>query len=410
MAVNGRPTKFAPDDWKTANSLTASSAERQRAAAHTIRQENQRISNDTENVTRWTQHGTDNSLKERASHIQTWRLSLTKTLQDTEDEITSLTECKERCERALEAKKMPQEVVMECLAIREQRANIDLVADVTESELQKELEVIVNLQGALHQKVNEAFDQICILREVQIQLSADLSDKNVSLEIDSECAELSNTSTTIAFHSDPTRIKKGIINPEQWEAFSTANTRRAEQEIATSTRLRQAINHTIKQTTSVLEAQWTATSYALRKRLHEMEQAKQELGWQKENTEAEIAETEEAIASLSQALADKTPPLMVANTRLENRTHRPRVELCRDPPMYGMVEEVAEIAGTQHSLGEKLTTAQQGLGTLQRTLERIQRDLESKTACVALDKDCMEVRKRLGEHPKAEDLLKPRDL
>jgi tektin-2 len=324
--------------------------------------------------------------------------------------VPQLTECKERCERALEAKKMPQEVVMECLAIREQRANIDLVADVTESELQKELEVIVNLQGALHQKVNEAFDQICILREVQIQLSADLSDKNVSLEIDSECAELSNTSTTIAFHSDPTRIKKGIINPEQWEAFSTANTRRAEQEIATSTRLRQAINHTIKQTTSVLEAQWTATSYALRKRLHEMEQAKQELGWQKENTEAEIAETEEAIASLSQALADKTPPLMVANTRLENRTHRPRVELCRDPPMYGMVEEVAEIAGTQHSLGEKLTTAQQGLGTLQRTLERIQRDLESKTACVALDKDCMEVRKRLGEHPKAEDLLKPRDL
>jgi tektin-2 len=272
--------------------------------------------------------------------------------------VPQLTECKERCERALEAKKMPQEVVMECLAIREQRANIDLVADVTESELQKELEVIVNLQGALHQKVNEAFDQICILREVQIQLSADLSDKNVSLEIDSECAELSNTSTTIAFHSDPTRIKKGIINPEQWEAFSTANTRRAEQEIATSTRLRQAINHTIKQTTSVLEAQWTATSYALRKRLHEMEQAKQELGWQKENTEAEIAETEEAIASLSQALADKTPPLMVANTRLENRTHRPRVELCRDPPMYGMVEEVAEIAGTQHSLGEKLTTAQ----------------------------------------------------
>jgi hypothetical protein len=59
--------------------------------------------------------------------------------------------------------------------------------------------------------------------------------------------------------------------------------------------------------------------------------------------------------------------------------------------MYGMVEEVAEIAGVQHSLSEKLTTALQGLGTLQRTLERIDRDLESKTACVSFDKECIEV-------------------
>ncbi|CAI8024828.1 Tektin-B1, partial [Geodia barretti] len=305
--------------------------------------------------------------------------------------MLQLTKCKECCEKALEAKMMPQEIVMECLGIREQRFNIDLVADVTESELEKELDVIVSLQMALHQKVNEAFDQICILRDVQAQLSHDLSDKNEALGIDTECAELCNSSTTITFHSDPTRIKKGIINPDQWEAFSTANTRTAEEEIATSTRLREAINHAIQQTTSILEGQWTATNYSLRKRLHEMEQAQHELEWQKKNTEAEIAETEESISNLRQALADKTPPLMVVNTRLENRIHRPRVELCRDPPMYGMVEEVAEIAGVQHSLSEKLTTALQGLGTLQRTLERIDRDLESKTACVSFDKECIEV-------------------
>jgi hypothetical protein len=86
-----------------------------------------------------------------------------------------------------------------------------------------------------------------ILRDVQAQLSHDLSDKNEALEIDTECADLCNSSTTITFHSDPTRIKKGIINPDQWEAFSTANTRRAEEEIATSTRLRETINHTIQQ-------------------------------------------------------------------------------------------------------------------------------------------------------------------
>ena len=107
-------------------------------------------------MTRWTQHGTDSALKLRVTDIQTWKQSLTKTLQNTEDEIRlvslliriytsherdisfmQLTECKERCEWALEVKRLPHEVVMECLALREQRSNIDLVADVTEFELKK---------------------------------------------------------------------------------------------------------------------------------------------------------------------------------------------------------------------------------------------------------------------------------
>ena len=36
-------------------------------------------------------------------------------------------------------------------------------------------------------------------------------------------------------------------------------------------------------------------------------------------TEAEIVELEASIANLRQALADKTAPQMVVNTRLENR-------------------------------------------------------------------------------------------
>ena len=46
-AANLSPTKFALADWHTSNFLVSSSAERQRAATHTIRQENHRLSNDT---------------------------------------------------------------------------------------------------------------------------------------------------------------------------------------------------------------------------------------------------------------------------------------------------------------------------------------------------------------------------
>ncbi len=75
-------------------------------------------------------------------------------------------------------------------------------------------------------------------------------------------------------------------------------------------------------------------------------------------TEAEISKVEQEIQGLEQSLAEKTPPMMVVQTRLENRTYRPNVELCRDTPQYGMVREVAEIANTQGKLREKLEVAE----------------------------------------------------
>ena len=50
-----------------------------------------------------------------------------------------------------------------------------------------------------------------------------------------------------------------------------------------STRLREAIHHTLQQTENDLEAQKVATEYAFRRRIHEFERAKDELEWQKKN-------------------------------------------------------------------------------------------------------------------------------
>ena len=48
-----------------------------------------------------------------------------------------------------------------------------------------------------------------VLQDVHQMLHADVVDKMSALEIDTECAELLNTSGTISLHDDPTRIKKG---------------------------------------------------------------------------------------------------------------------------------------------------------------------------------------------------------
>ena len=61
------------------------------------------------------------------------------------------------------------------------------------------------------------------------------------------------------------------------------------------------------------------------------------------------------------------PPLKVAHTRLEMRTHRPDVELCRDPPHHRLVEEVGTIQESIDLLNRKLNEAEQAHQVNQHT-------------------------------------------
>ena len=67
---------------------------------------------------------------------------------------------------------------------------------------------------------------------------------------------------------------------------------------------------------------------------------------------------EEDIRNLEQKIRDKINPSKLAQTRLENRTYRPNVELCRDEPQYGLTVEVKQLEATKAALEEKLRQAQ----------------------------------------------------
>ena len=55
---------------------------------------------------------------------------------------------------------------------------------------------------------------------------------------------------------------------------------------------------------------------------------------------------EDNIDKLQKAIADKEQPMKLAQTRLEYRSERPNVELCRDTVQYKLVEEVTTIEGS----------------------------------------------------------------
>ncbi|XP_071836236.1 tektin-B1-like [Apostichopus japonicus] len=399
-SVASKPvTHFAPSDWHTNNHLLASNAERLRDGSHNNRQDSSQLRNVTYNQTAWGIHDNTTRLSNRIDDIEKWRETLEKTLRDTDQEIADLEKDKDMAERALEAKALPLDVASECLTLRDGRREIDVVDDLASSELQKEVDVIEGIKAALQDKVSSAFEQLCLLREARQQLAADLRDKTEAKGIDSYCKELSIDSPDICRQPNSTRTPKGSVTPQTWEDFSRYNKDRADTEMRASQRLREAIHSTVAQTDNDLEAQRQATEFALRKRIHEMERAKDEDEWQKQNTEEEIAKQERNIRELEQAIRDKEKPLQLAMTRLENRTYRPNVELCRDNAQYGLVGEVHEIEDTIKALKNKLQDAHNNRDALEKQLYKINQDLELKNNSLALDNKCMNVRNKLVTPP-----------
>jgi len=397
MATEVRPTtRFQPPDWFTSNYTISTNAERQRDASHQVRQEGRFLRNETDSQTKWDQYSNNVRLADRVDNIRKWKEILEKTLADLDQEIADLSEAKDLTENQLEAMNTPTDVAVENLTIREGRQSIDVVQDEVENQLHKEVEVIDGIKKALQQRVGEAFEQLCLLQEARQQVQADLQDKNIALGIDVDQYNLTDRSSQISYKPDSLRVPKGSTTPQQWEDFSRYNKERSDAEMLSSNRLREAIHHTLQQCANDLEAQKVATEYAYRRRIHEFERARDELQWQKKNTEDEIEELENDIRGLEEAIRAKINPMKLAQTRLENRTYRPNTELCRDAPQYGLTDEVKQLEATKKALEEKLKQAQHALHGLQQNLHRINDDLAQKNNSLMLDNRCMDVRQKLN--------------
>ncbi|NWI64946.1 TEKT2 protein, partial [Todus mexicanus] len=387
--------RFTVPDWHTNSHLISADAERQRSASHQVRQEARALRNETNNQTKWDEHDNRTRLAERISSTNRWKETLDKCLTDIDAEIDALAKMKEAAERALQAKNLSLDVAIECLTLRESRRAVDVVGDPVEEELHREVKAIEKAKKELQEKVTEAFEQLCCLQDARQKLNCDHRHKMEALEIDRVCLSLSVNSPNISLKVNPTRIPGGTTTVDEWEENSQNNKDHAEAEMKTSADLREATALTIAQTNNDLEAQRVATEFAFRKRIKDLERAYDELKWQEQNTLEEIAELEEDIRRLEEDLRRKMLDLKVAHTRLETRTYRPHVELCRDQAQYGLTDEVHQLEGTMRALRQKLLESQDALDALYRQLHRIQTDLGYKANSLVLDNKCMDSRRKL---------------
>lgn len=142
--------------------------------------------------------------------------------------------------------------------------------------------------------------------------------------------------------------------PETWAGFTEALLRRSKGERASSAKIHSAIDNLLVQAANEAWAAWNNTNNAFSLRIAELLDAKNKIGCHLSKLQGEIYDMEKHLEVIGKSIEDKAPALKVAQTRLERRTHRPDIELCRDEAQFRLVSEIQDVNETLEQLQRKL--------------------------------------------------------
>ncbi|KAF3704206.1 Tektin-3 [Channa argus] len=394
-------TRYTPEDWYKSNHSNYRESESSRKSAERLRRDTIRLMQDKEQLTRRSQENTSKNIGERLNDIVFWKSELSHEIDNIVTEIATLTEVKRRLERALAETEGPLQVSQECLYHREKRMSIDLVHDDVEKDLIKEVEVIKSCQERMRRHLDRAIAQLLSNRAAQHELERDMRDKLTAQRIEDRCHNLRNTSDGISYYRGIERLDPSLSLPDSWSKFTDDNILRSQSERASSQKLRDEIEILLNTTSNEMWNQFNSVNIAFTNRISETADAKNGLQTHLAKTLQEIFQTEMLIESLKKALRDKENPLKVAQTRLEERTRRPNIELCRDNPHHRLVSEVREIEDTIQKLQERLMEAENTMQILAKTKATLEHDLSIKANSLFLDQEkCMSMRKSFPSMPR----------
>ncbi|XP_037664610.1 tektin-1 isoform X2 [Choloepus didactylus] len=407
------PPKFLPSEWHIANKNQYHSAESQRSRSERLVAESQRLVDEIEKTTRKSQSDVNKKLEQRLEEIRFWKKELDDKLEQLVYETEDLVTFRTRLEKALESLKEPLHISQMCLAYREKRVGVDLVHDETDQELVKEMEIIRGVTALLTRTLEEVSEQIRLNRSAKYNLEKDLKDKFVALTIDDICFSLNNNSPNIRYSENVVRVEPNSVSLEDWLDFSNTNVEKADKQRNNSLTLKALVDQVLSQTASDLRTQCDVVNTAFMRGLKETKDARDKLADHLAKVMEEIASQEKNITTLQKAILDQEGPAKVAHTRLETRTHRPNVELCRDVAQYRLIKEVQEITHNVSRLKETLAQAQVELKGLNCRQLALQEEIQVKENTIYIDEVlCMQMRKSIpprdgDEHGDWEGGLRP---
>ncbi|KAM9296143.1 tektin-3 [Gastrophryne carolinensis] len=394
-------TRYSPEDWHKSNQTNYRESESSRRSAERLRADTSRLIQDKDQKTRKIQNDTSKDLGERVNDIAFWKSEIIHEIDQMIGETNALSEVKRRLERALAETEGPLQMSQECLYHREKRMSIDLVHDEVEKQLLQEVDCIKSCQERMRRHLEKAAAQLASNRSAQHELERDIHDKQSAYRIDDKCQNLRNSSDGIGYYRGVERIDATISVPETWAKFTDDNILKSQSERAASAKLREDIENLLNVTSNEMWSQFNLVNVMFTNRISETADAKNKLQSHLAKTLQEIFQTEMTIEAIKKAIKDKMAPMRVAQTRLDERTRRPNVELCRDSAQMRLVHEVQAIDDTIQVLQQRLREAEDTLQMLVHTKANLEHDLSIKANSLFIDQEkCMGMRKSFPSTPR----------
>ncbi|XP_040309086.1 tektin-3 isoform X1 [Herpailurus yagouaroundi] len=387
-------TRYTLDDWYRSNLTNYLESDTSRHNSERLRVDTSRLIQDKYQHTRKTQADSTQNLGERVNDIGFWKSEITHELDAMIGETNALTDVKKKLERALMETEAPLQVARECLFHREKRMRIDLVHDDVETQLLTEVDTILCCEERMKLHLDKAIAQLAANRASQHELEKDLSDKQAAYRIDDKCHHLHNTSDGVSYFRGVERVDATVSVPESWAKFTDDNVLHSQSTRAASSKLRDDIHNLLVVTANEMWNQFNKVNLSFTNRIAETADAKNKIQIHLAKTLQEIFQTEMTIESIKKAIKDKSTFLKVAQTRLDERTRRPNIELCRDMAQLRLVNEVYEVDDTIQTLQQRLREAEDTLQSLVHTKATLEHDLAVKANSLYIDQEkCMSMRK-----------------
>ncbi|PNF43147.1 Tektin-1 [Cryptotermes secundus] len=397
VTVSSPPPRFTLREWYLNNHHHYRTAQDQQQKAARVTAESNRLCNLISEVTKLNKAEVDNTLGERIKDTEYWKKENEIQKEECCKEEEALLIYKERITGALVSLKQQAQTSKKCIILREGRLGIDQVHDDVERELLKEAETIEGVQSLLHRTLEQANEQIRLLRSAKYFLDRDNEDKATALKIDKYCGNLQETSLNLSTHHEVASLDPRNITREEWEHFSKKFIERAAKDVNNTRPLRSYIDILLKQVTEDLLNQYRVTNESFSRRIRETRDAKIKLENEHHETMQQANDMLRNITRLEKAIAEKEGFMALAFTRLGQRAQRSAVERTRDEVETKLVAEVQELRDNVSVLQEMLSEAQASLRYLLKTQIQLEEEINIKANTLKIDDvDCMTLRQSMA--------------
>ncbi|XP_043270369.1 tektin-4-like [Venturia canescens] len=378
-------TRYSPAEWrlhdKEIYNAAHESIHREKLVAFNARACMARVFAQTDK----DQQDNNIRLNSRLNLVTRWRCELQRGIDEFMIEANLLQREYKRLGRCIHAVRLIESIDKDMKSVRCLRMEYELVRDEVEEELSNELDLCADTINVYSRFFDHIKMLIRELKDAKQRLENDMTDKKDAYEIDTEARSLDTKSSTLGWKPGSVKLLDDQSTPASYEHYS----KEAIQMGQTTLQRARIFRLNMRDVYGVddLRAQANRVDSALSRKIDETVQAIRRLENElilclKALSDAEVVvnETQNSTKKLDGAMK-------CAQTRLELRSHRSKVENCRDIPQFGLIDQVKSLSEGVSAMLAQTNMANSTIEELTEARRSLERNIVIKKKSLWVDRD-----------------------